>query len=320
MPSVEISSTQGIVSTSGSGFSLSGLPLVPNVENFEGLSSLSISGILAHDTDGDAAAGTNVDLSDKYLRLCNAAGEDFYLWFDIGGIGTDPNTDNAISASITELAITNAAADLATIEDVANLIVDRINGTNDFVADNGASGLFAEAVDEGGGAFSVTVYSLAVGRLTGGSGTFGAGNLVALGDDENNFTVSASDAADAPRLVGDHAATENACRGYGSSLFTVDDSQLSAAAAESDGTVRPLTLDMDDGATAGARKTLVFEGLTLNTQEAVVSFTGRRVGGAAGARTIKATGGASGGGWIHLIWDGSAWVEVGKDSVILADA
>ena len=96
---------------------------------------------MAHDVDGDdtEGVGTNVDLSDKYLRLCNAAGEDFYLWFDIGGAGTDPNTDNAISADITELAITNAAADLDTIEKVANLIVARINGTGDFAGDDGAS-------------------------------------------------------------------------------------------------------------------------------------------------------------------------------------
>lgn len=146
MPQVTITSSKGLVQTSGSGFTVSDVELVRSNETVTPTSGASWEVVCKADSSSD--------LDGAYFHLYAQDGASYGVWFEVDSSGT---TVPAGATSGIDNQIAVAFAEDATAATIATAIVSAIN------LDATASYDF-EAVDDGGGTF--TVYALFTGSMT----------------------------------------------------------------------------------------------------------------------------------------------------------
>ena len=241
MPSVTINE-KGIVSESGSGFSVNDGPLLPHVESMVDSASFTLQCQLHDDgsilegdpgylnslngtVDDGEEAGTFVGL---YASFQDGAGSDYYVWFNVDAACTDPGTFG--DATGTGFEVAAAAADINTLDKVSALVAAAI-----------VSGF--SVTDEGGGSGQVTLVSLAMGEVD--SSALVSDQLVALGDDPVNVSWGqVTQPTSAPSTTGETPATRGSLKPHGVSVLG-----STVALAH--------TVILPPGAGAGAKKTLI---------------------------------------------------------------
>jgi hypothetical protein len=259
MPKVTISSSKGLEQTSGSGFSVSDVELVRSNETVTPTSGASWEIVCKADSSSD--------LDGDYFHLYAQDGTSYGVWFEVDSSGTTVPA-GATSGIDNQVAVEFAEGASAAV--VAAAIVLAIN--------TDATALYDfEAVDDGGGTF--TVYVLFTGAMTTTTET-GAPDAVT--------SVTLTDGSDAIEAIDEDIECSHLI--VGNAVAVVELASLLA-----------------DGSVVGQRKNLIFKGHATGEVNVGGSFSS--AGSAASLLSMTAHS-ASHHGVAMLVWNGSAWTVV----------
>ena len=281
---VEYSQAKGLVQTGVAAgeevFSISGAPVVGHQEDVTSSSSVKIVTV-AHDNDGNAEAGTNIDLGGKVFYLYDADGTKFGLWFDIAGGAAYPGVADGVAVA-NQIELTNAAGDLNTATKVSQALMDRINhldsGTVDYSgAADDLDDRFVASLD--GADLVVTVKKMGRPYL----GLVDLGTFVGMAQrvgDPLSFTSTLTSGTGSYHLTGHGATTLNKPGLATSEVWIKDDTQT--------GVKKTVVLSSTDG---GGTK------VNIKNSDGTVSFG-----------VVSAAG-----DYVHLIWTESKWQVVSRE-------
>lgn len=147
MPQVTITSSKGLVQTSGSGFTVSDVELVRSNESIT-----PTGGVYTVTCEG--SDGTSLD--QKYFVIYDQVGESYGMWIDASGTTTVPSGASAVAGDVdNELEIVGITG-VRTATQVAALLASEINGAAAFLTE-----FFAKSSAE-----TLTIYVLDTGEMT----------------------------------------------------------------------------------------------------------------------------------------------------------